>query len=404
VNPSAISTTEAVDAVFLYIFGISALMLVGITATMIWFVVKYNRKRHPRPEPSPRYNIPLETAWTVIPTLIVLSMFWYGWEGYTTLRNVPADALEVQVAGRMWSWTFTYPNGRTSDRLVVPAGRAVKLDITSEDVLHSFYIPAFRIKRDAVPGMTTHEWFRAPEPGTYDAFCAEYCGVGHSRMITSVDAMPAHEFEEWYRQESGVEEAGEGEKLLGKYGCTGCHSLDGSKNVGPTFQGLFGRQATVVTDGKERTLTVDADYLRKSILQPQADLVKDYPPIMPAFEGKIPEHDLEEIIEYFAKAGSGTSGEKGGELLLREKGCLGCHSVDGSPRVGPTFKGLFGRQVTVEKGGETRTLTADADYIVESIRQPKAEIVKGYPPVMPDFADLSETELEAMVDYLKELR
>jgi len=401
-NPSAISTTEAVDTVFLYIFGISAVLLLAITATMIWFVVKYNRKRHPNPEPSPRYNILLETAWTVIPTVIVLSMFWYGWEGYTTLSNVPADALEVKVIGRKWSWSFAYPNGRTSDRLVVPVGRAVKLDIVSEDVLHSFYIPAFRIKRDAVPGMTTHEWFRAPEAGSYDAFCAEYCGVAHSQMITTVEALPEHEFEEWYRQESAEAEASEGEKLLAKYGCTGCHSLDGSKGVGPTFQGLFGRQATVVTDGTERTLTVDVDYLRRSILQPQADLVQGYPPVMPSYADKVPRHDLEEILEYFAKSGGGTRID--GKRLLQEKGCLGCHSLDGTRRVGPSLLGIYGRQVTVAEGDKTRTLTADADYLVESIRAPKAEIVQGYPPVMPAYADLSEEELEAIVDYLEDLK
>jgi cytochrome c oxidase subunit 2 len=223
-------------------------------------------------------------------------------------------------------------------------------------------------------------------------------------MITTVDALPEHEFTEWYRQETTGEEAAEGERLLAKYGCTGCHSLDGSKMVGPTFQGLFGSQVTVVTDGKERSLTVDDAYLEKSVLQPQADLVKGYPPIMPAYEGKIPKHDLEEIIEFFHRTGGGAGVKKSGEQLLREKGCLGCHSTDGSPKVGPTLKGLFGRQVTVEKGTETLTLTADADYIAESIRHPKAAIVKGYPPVMPDFTDLPEEVLEAMVEYIRELK
>lgn len=404
-DPSAISTTEAVDAVFFYIFGISIAMLIAVTVVMVWFLVKYNRKRHPHPEASPRYNIILELAWTIIPTIIVLSMFWYGWEGYTTLTNVPEDALKVQVAGRQWSWTFTYPNGKASDKLYVPAGQAVRLEITSEDVLHSFYIPAFRVKKDAVPGMITQAWFRAPEPGSYDAFCAEYCGVGHSVMITTVEAMSEHEFEEWYRQEAPEEEAVEGEKLLAQYGCTGCHSLDGSKSIGPTFQGIFGRKVTVVTDGKERTVTVDAEYIEKSILQPQTDLVKGYPPVMPSFEGKIAQHDLEEIIEYFRRtaAGEGRT-KKDGENLMREKGCLSCHSTDGSKRVGPTFKGLFGREVTVERGGETQTLTVDAEYIRESVRQPKAAIVQGFPPVMPSFADIPEEELEAIVDYIKELR
>jgi cytochrome c oxidase subunit 2 len=407
VNPSAISTTEAVDAVFFYIFGISIAMLIGVTVVMLWFLVKYNRKRHPQPKPSPRYNIFLEAAWTIIPTIIVLSMFWYGWQGYTTLTNVPEDALEVQVTARQWSWTFTYPNGKTDNRLVVPAGRAVRVEITSEDVLHSFYVPAFRVKRDAVPGMITRAWFQAPEPGSYDLFCAEYCGVAHSDMITTVEVLPEQEFEEWYLREP-EEEITEGEKLLAQYGCTGCHSLDGSKSVGPTFQGLFGRETTVVTDGKERTVTADAEYIEKSILQPQADLVKGYPPVMPSFEGQIPRNDLEEIIEYFRGAAAGIDkngkGKKEGETLVRKKGCLGCHSTDGSKSVGPTFQGLFGREVTVEKGGETQTITADEEYIRESIRQPKAAIVQGFPQDMPAFADLTEEELKAIVDYIKELR
>jgi cytochrome c oxidase subunit 2 len=297
VNPSAISTTEAVDFVFFYIFGISAVMLLGITATMLWFVVKYNRKRQPHPQPSPRYNVLLEVAWTVIPTFIVLTMFWYGWEGYTTLRNVPPDALEVRVSARMWSWTFTYPSGRSSDRLVVPAGRAIKLDIVSEDVLHSFYVPAFRIKRDAVPGMTTQAWFRAPEPGSYNIFCAEYCGVAHSQMITTVEAMPEAEFAEWYRQETAEEKVGEGEQLLSRHGCLGCHSTDGSPKVGPSFKGLIGRQVTVISDGKERTLTADADYVLRSMRQPNADVVKGFPAIMPAFD-HLPEEELKAMLEY----------------------------------------------------------------------------------------------------------
>lgn len=403
-NPSAVTTTEAVDAVFLLIFGVAALMLVGITAAIIFFVVKYNRRRNPSPLPSPNYNIPLEAAWTILPTIIVMVLFWYGWSGYTTLRNVPADALPVKVVGRQWSWSFEYPNGRTSDRLFVPAGRPVRLDLTSADVLHNFYIPAFRVKMDAVPGMTTHLWFLAPTPGSYDAFCAEYCGLAHSAMITTVEAMTEHEFEEWYRRETAEEEAAEGERLLARHGCLGCHSLDGSQSVGPTFQGLFGRQTTVVTDGRERTLTADDDYIRRSILEPQADLVVGYPPVMPSFEGKIPQHDLEEIIEYFRMAGGGEPEEgPAGEKLAREKGCIGCHSVDGTPMVGPTWKGLFGRTATVVTAGQEHVVTADEEYLERSIREPQADLVKGYPPVMPQ-TPLSEAEVAALVDYIQGLR
>lgn len=401
-NPSAL-TVQAVDPVFLYIFGISVVMLLGITVTMIYFVVRYRRPRHPRPEASPHYSILLETLWTVVPTLIVLTMFWYGWQGYTTLRDVPADALEVQVTGRKWSWLFEYPNGRTSDRLVVPVDKPVVVDITSEDVIHSFYIPAFRIKKDAVPGMHTHAWFQAPAAGSYDAFCTEYCGVGHSSMITTVEAVPEHEFEEWYRGESPEEERAEGRRLLAQYGCTGCHSLDGSTMVGPTFKGLFGREVTVVTDGRERTVTADEAYLKRSILHPGADLVKGFPPAMPGFEDKLSEHDLQTIIDYF-KAEAGAPVTEGGRELAKTLGCLGCHSTDGSKGVGPTFKGLYGKQVTVVTDGREHAVTADEDYLRRSLRRPQADLVKGYPAAMPSFAELEEARMRLLIDYLKGLQ
>lgn len=396
------TTIEAVDTAFLFIFAVSLVMLVGITATMVWFVFRYNRRRCPVPLSQADKNLWLEIVWTVIPTLLVLGMFWYGWEGYLSLQRVPEDAMEVKASARMWSWTFTYEGGRSSDRLYVPVGRPIKVRLESEDVLHSFYIPAFRVKRDCVPGMTTWAWFVAEHPGSYDIFCAEYCGVGHAAMITSVEALSEHEFEEWYRQESAVEEAVEGERLLAQYGCLDCHSLDGSKMVGPTFQGLFGRQVTVVSGGRKHTLTVDAAYLRRSILQPQADLAEGFPPVMPSYADKIPEHGLEEILEYFARVAGNR--KRDGKRLLREKGCLGCHSLDGSPRVGPTFRGIFGRTVTVVIDGKKRTLSADADYLRESIRHPAAAIVQGFPSVMPPYAELPEEELEAMVDYLRGAR
>ncbi len=297
-NPAQITTTEAVDQVFLYIFGISVVLLLAITATMVWFVVRYHRTRQPQPQTSPRSNLWLETTWTIIPTLIVLSMFWYGWQGYTTLRNVPEGAMDVKVSGRKWSWSFTYPNGRTSDILVVPVGRAIRLDITSEDVLHNFFIPAFRIKRDAVPGMHTYEWFVATNPGSYDAFCAEYCGVAHAAMITTVEARPEAEFENWYQRKYGTEEdQDKGRQMLASFGCTGCHSLDGAKMVGPTLLGIFGRQVTVTSDGVERNQTIDREYLKRALLQPQADLAQGYPPVMPPYTW-LSAKELEAIVEY----------------------------------------------------------------------------------------------------------
>ncbi len=298
-NPQLFTTTEKVDPVFIYIFGVTLFFLAAVTLVMIFFVFRYNRKRHPAPEPSPNHNIWLEITWTVIPTLIFLAMFYYGWTGYLALRQVPADALQVKVTGRMWTWTFEYENGKTSDKLYVPIGKAVKVEIFSEDVLHSFYIPAFRVKRDAVPGMSNYAWFRAPGPGSYDIFCAEFCGVGHSSMITTVEAVPESEFNQWYRKEkpSSKAERPTGKDLVTRYGCMACHSLDGSKRIGPSFKGIFGRVTVVTRQGIEETITVDDAYIKKSILQPQADIVKGYPPVMQSF-ADMPEKEIEDIIGY----------------------------------------------------------------------------------------------------------
>ncbi len=399
-NPLVAPTTAAIDPVFLFIFGVSAVMLLGITATMIIFVVRYNRSRHPHPTSQTRSNIPLEIAWTVIPTLLVLAMFYYGWAGYLALRNVPEGAMEVRVTGRMWSWTFEYPEGVTAERLYVPAGRPVRVEIHATDVLHSFYIPAFRVKRDAVPGMATYVWFTAPEPGSYDIFCAEYCGVGHAAMITTVEALPPEEFEAWLAKAQGGRP--DGTELLKRYGCLGCHSLDGTPGAGPTFQGIAGRQVAVVTGGKERQVTADRAYLRRSIEEPQVDLVKGFPPIMPPYQGQIPPAELEAILD--ALEGKGVKAQSpDGAALAREKGCLGCHSTDGSPRVGPSFKGIFGRKVTLLRQGAEETLAIDESYLERAIREPQADLVKGYPPVMPPYAELSAEELRALLDYMRAL-
>lgn len=440
-TPELITTTEEVDFVFFLLFGISGFMLVGITATMIYFIIRYHRSRNPRPTSRVAYNVPLEVTWTVLPTIIVLAMFWYGWQGYLALANVPKDALPVKVVARMWSWSFEYPNGKTSDKLVVPVGRAIRVDITSADVLHSFFIPAFRVKKDAVPGMTTHVWFRTPGVGSYDIFCAEYCGVGHSDMMSTVEAVSEEEYRRWLTEKAEPES--EGRALLQQYGCLGCHSLDGSPGAGPTLQGIFGREETVITDGTEREIVVDADYLKRSILEPNADIVKGFQAIMPGFEGRISEDELQTIVEFLRSGETGEAAqpdpeeqaaeeakapeqereaaapktreeepaagepeekpELEGREVAESKGCLNCHSEDGTRKVGPTFKGLYGRQVTVTRDGETVTLEADADYLRRSIENPAAEIVEGYSPAMPVFR-LSEEEMNALLDYLRGLK
>lgn len=191
-NPVA----HEVDNIFIFIVGISVVLLLGVTFAMIYLVIKYRSKKHPKSE-NITGNTTLEVVWTVIPLILVLAMFYYGWQGFKLMRNVPPDAMTVKVTGRMWKWSFEYENKKTSDTLYVPVGKPVKMDIQSADVNHSFYIPSFRIKEDAVPGRTNYLWFLPNEKGTYDVMCAEYCGMNHSYMLTKIVAVPEDEFTKW---------------------------------------------------------------------------------------------------------------------------------------------------------------------------------------------------------------
>jgi cytochrome c oxidase subunit II len=194
------SAVQGVDLAFWYILGISVVLLFGITAVMVYFVIRYRRSRHPVPADI-RDNYTLEILWTIIPTLIAMSMFYVGWTSYIGLRTVPEGAMEVEVIGQQYSWIFVYENDKeTENELVVPLGRAVKLNISSEDVLHSFYLPAFRVKVDAVKGMPTYAWFFADEVGEYDIMCTEYCGVDHWAMVAKLHIVPEEEFVSWLEE------------------------------------------------------------------------------------------------------------------------------------------------------------------------------------------------------------
>lgn len=188
---------ESVDFVMLYIVGISVILLLGITATMIYFVFKYHRKHGHKPVDIP-HNTLLEVVWIVIPTLLVLSMFYFGYTGFEESRVIPKNAFDIKVTARMWQWQFEYPNGKKTDSLYVPVNRAVKLEIKSMDVNHALYIPAFRLKEDAIYGQTNYLSFTAREVGDYEIACAEYCGLNHSMMYSKVKVMPEKDFTAWY--------------------------------------------------------------------------------------------------------------------------------------------------------------------------------------------------------------
>lgn len=193
------SYVETVDSVMFYIVGISVVLLLGITAVMIYFVIKYNRKKGHEPVDI-HGNVILETIWIIIPTILVLSMFYYGYTGFIELRTYPEDSMEINVTARMWDWDFNYENGKKTDTLYVPVGQPIKLLMESLDVNHSFFIPAFRVKEDVIAGKINTLGFKAEETGSYDIACAEYCGLKHSLMYTKVVVMPENEFNIWYEK------------------------------------------------------------------------------------------------------------------------------------------------------------------------------------------------------------
>lgn len=292
--PQASSSADKVDTAFSYILAIEVVLLILVTSAMVLFVIRYNRKKREKAD-NIEGSMLLEIIWTVIPVLLVLGMFYIGLRSFELIRKVPKEVMTVRVTARQWSWLFSYENGKDSPDLRVPIGRPVKMLITSADVIHSFYIPAFRIKEDCVPRMQTYLWFTAKETGTYDIFCTEYCGLGHSGMVSRAIVMPESDFDTWYASVAAPAKIS-GLKILENKGCLGCHTIDGTKKIGPTLKGLYGSKVTVLSNGKERVIVADDEYLKKSILQPAADIVKGYQNIMPALP--MSPEELKAVIEY----------------------------------------------------------------------------------------------------------
>lgn len=422
-----------VDRAFWITTGISAAMFMLVVGLMLYFIVRYH---HSRVKPDEIRNIkdhiPLEIAWTVIPTLLLFVIFYYGYSAFREIRTLPEEALVVDVLGKRWSWTFTYPNGKRTNELYVPVNENIRLRLHApeEDVLHSFYIPAFRVKEDVVPGRETHLWFKATVPGRYDIECAEYCGVGHSRMLSIVEVMGNTAFNTWYTgdkrspHDTGAPQS-EGETLYKTLGCVSCHSTDGTILVGPSFRGLFGNEVTVVTGRGERQVSVDEAYIRRSVRHPDADVVKGFQSgLMPDLSAQINKEQMEMLVD-FIKAQKSPADKAApepapvpvketkpkqktapadGATLFKTKGCIGCHSLDGSKKIGPTLKGLYKSRQIVITDGKAREVTADEAYLRRSIHDPDADVVSGFKPLMPPFGKiLTKEEIDVLVTYLKEI-
>jgi len=289
---------EGVDLAFKVIFGICIFFLVGITTMMIYFVLRYREKKHPKAIQI-KDNTVLEMTWTVIPLLLVLLMFYLGYIGFISETRIPSNAMPIKVVGKMWTWSFIYKGDKESPILVVPLNKPVRLNLYSADVIHGLSIPAFRIKQDVVPGKNNAMWFTAGQEGEYEIFCTAYCGLRHSYMESKVKVVTEEEFNRWVKAIPSASSEPPGLAIIRKNACNGCHSLDGSKLVSSSFKGLYGKTETVITDGKERQVVVDDAYLKTSIYEPEKDLVKGFPKgVMKSYKDLINEDELNKIIDY----------------------------------------------------------------------------------------------------------
>jgi cytochrome c oxidase subunit 2 len=295
--PEQASTiAQSVDALYVFLVGVSVFFSILIFATIFTFAIIFRRRSEDERPPSIHGSMALELFWSGIPLVIVMIMFGWGATLYFKNSRPPAGAMEMNVVGKQWMWKIQHPEGvREINQLHVPLGRAVRLTMTSEDVIHSFFIPAFRIKMDVLPGRYTSAWFETTRIGEYHLFCAEYCGTEHSRMIGKVVVMEPAEYEQWIAAQSrGESLSAVGQRLFVEMRCDTCHA-PGSGTRGPSLVDLFGR--TVALEGG-RPVSVDEAYLRESVLNPRAKVVAGFQPVMPTFQGQVNEEQVLALIAY----------------------------------------------------------------------------------------------------------
>jgi cytochrome c oxidase subunit 2 len=285
-----------VDALFFFLIGVAIFFASLIFFLIIFFAAKY-RRRSEEEQPRPiTGSLVLEILWTVIPLGIALTIFVWGAFLFYDIYNPPADAIEIDVVGKQWMWKVQHPGGRREiNELHVPVGRQIKLTMTSEDVIHDFFVPAFRVKKDVLPGRYTTIWFEATRPGAYHLFCSQYCGTQHAGMMGKVIVMELVDFERWLGGgAAGASPAELGEKLFQRFGCSTCHRPDGT-GQGPSLVGLFGKPVKLQGG---RTVTADEGYIRESVVDPRAKVTANYQPVMPTFKGLISEEGILQLIAY----------------------------------------------------------------------------------------------------------
>jgi cytochrome c oxidase subunit 2 len=297
-----------VDALYFYLVAVSVFFSVLIFLTIFFLAVKYRRRRAdevPRPIDG---STSLEIVWSLIPLALAMVMFFWGAGLYFRNSQPPPGALEINVIGKQWMWKLQHAEGRREiNELHVPVGRPVRLVMTSQDVIHSFYVPAFRIKQDVLPGRYTTAWFEATRAGEYHLFCAEYCGTQHSGMIGRVVVLEPAQYEEWLAGAPAAESlVAAGERLFQRYGCINCHTPEAGRGRCPVLIGVYGKPVPLASG---QIVTADEAYLRESILNPRAKVVAGYSPIMPTFQGQLNEEQLLEIIAYLKSLERAPEGE-----------------------------------------------------------------------------------------------
>jgi cytochrome c oxidase subunit 2 len=439
------SFASEVDLAIWVVVGLCIGVFILVVGVMFFFLYKYSSKRNPRNKvKNIEHNLPLEIVWTITPMILLAVMFYYGYTSLKAMRTIPEQNMQVKVTGQMWFWTHEYPNGKKTKDLYVPVNQNIKLDITAKinDVLHSYYVPALRLKQDAVPGKIYNAWFRATETGAFDVQCAEYCGTRHSYMLAKVYVLEKDVFDAWYNSDKKTpfdpeETIAEhpGLTLLNDNGCTGCHSLDGSTLVGPSYKDMFGRKVKVSVNGSLKEILTDEAYIKRAILEPDSEVVEGFSSgMMSSYKDILSEEDIDTLIQYFKDSAPQATiksnvEEKNKNIsveqhqtnieatlksdediktkamsLLSANACLGCHSLDGSKRVGPSYKDMFGRKVKVKIGDSLQEVLSDEAYIKRAILEPNAEIVDTYPAIMTSYqGKLSDEDISLLIEYFRSL-
>lgn len=291
---SASTFADQVDQLYVFLVVVAVFFTALIAALIVYFSIKYRRRTHRQPAKISGNNW-LEAAWAIVPLMLTMVMFIWGARIFLEMRTMPANPLSIRVVGKQWMWKFQHPQGRSEiNELHVPMNQPVQLNMISQDVIHSFYVPAFRVKQDVLPGHYSSLWFEATKPGRFHLFCAEYCGTNHSQMLGTVVVMTPEEYSSWLSEESTEPAAVAGADLFERYRCDTCHKRDGTGD-GPSLQGIVGSRVPLAGGG---AVLANDQYLRDSILNPAKQVVAGFEPMMPSYRDQLNEVEVQQLIAY----------------------------------------------------------------------------------------------------------